>query len=151
MSDLFFVERPRLGDLLARKGLVTPEQLSDALVESRSSGELLGRVLIWRGLIFEDELARSLAEQLDLPYVNLHVLGFDAGLARMIPADEGRRAAVIPVGMIGGRIRIVFADPSDESARAVVERYVSAPYELAVGELSDIDRAWRSLEQHTAR
>ena len=146
-GGLFFVERPRLGDLLARKGLITSEQLADALIESRSAGELLGRVLIRRGLIFEDELARSLAEQLDLPYVNLHVLGVDTGVARMVPSAEGRRAAAIPVGIVGGRVRVAFADPSDETARAIVDRYLTAPYELAVGELSDIDRAWRSIGQ----
>lgn len=150
-SDHFFVERPRLGDLLTRKGFVTAEQLTDALVESRSAGELLGRVLIRRGLIFEDELARSLAEQMDLPYVNLHVLGVDAGVARMVPPPDGRRAAAIPVGMVGGRVRVAFADPSDDTARAIVERHVTGPYELAVGELSDIDRAWRSIEQEMAR
>ena len=147
MKDPFFLERPRLGDLLMRKGLITQEQLTEALVESRSSGELLGRILIRRGHIFGDELARSLAEQLNLPYVNLHSLGVDSSVARMIPAGEGRRAAVIPVGMVGGRIRVALADPSDETALALVERYISAPYELAVGELSDIDRAWRAIEK----
>ena len=142
-----FVERPRLGDLLTRKGLLKPEQLMDALVESRFTGELLGRVLIRQRIIFEDELARTLAEQLDLPYVNLHVLGVDAGVARLIPPAEGRRAAAIPVGMIGGRVRVAFADPSDETAQSIVEHYVPAPYELAVGELSDIDRAWRIIAQ----
>ena len=147
----FFSERPRLGDLLVRKGFIKPEQLTQALVEARSSGELLGRVLIRQRVIFEDELARSLAEQLDLPYVNLGVLGVDAGVARMLPPAEGRRAAAIPVGMIGGRVRVAFADPTDETAQAIVEHYVTAPYELAVGELSDIDRAWRTIEQYAAK
>ena len=143
-----YVPRPRLGDLLSRKGLITAEDLKDALVESQATGELLGRVLIRRGIIFEDELARSLAEQLHLPYVNLHVVGVDAGVARMIPPEDGRRAAAIPVSMIGGRVRVAFADPSDETARAIVEHYLQAPYEAAVGELSDIDRAWRAIGQY---
>ncbi|HLX18823.1 MAG TPA: hypothetical protein VKR23_01615 [Gaiellaceae bacterium] len=144
-----YFPRPRLGDLLARKGLIKPEELEDALTESQTSGELLGRVLIRRGTIFEDELARTLAEQLHLPYVNLHVVGVDAGVARMIPPEEGRRAAAIPVSMIGGRVRVAFADPSDETAREIVEHFLQAPYEAAVGELSDIDRAWRVIGQYS--
>ncbi len=150
-GDAFTAERPRLGDLLVRKGLIKQNELIDALVESRSTGELLGRVLIRRRVIFEDELARALAEQLALPYVNLHVLGVDAGVARMIPPAEGRRAAAIPVGMVGGRVRVAFADPSDEAAHAIVEQYVTAPFELVVGELSDIDSAWRTIEQYLGR
>src|SRR5438270_13933388 len=120
----FFSERPRLGDLLVRKGFIKPEQLTQALVEARSSGELLGRVLIRERMIFEDELSRSLAEQLALPYVNLGVLGLDAGAARMLPPAEGRRAGASPGGMIGGRVRCAFADPWDGTATATFWHYV---------------------------
>ena len=150
MIEPFFLGRPRLGDLLVRKGLLTEAQLGDALVESRSSGELLGRTLIRRGCIFGDELARTLAEQLNLPYIDLEVLGFDRSVARMIPAGEGRRAGAIPVSAVGGRIRVAVADPSDENARAVVERYVPPPFEFAVCDLLAIDQAWRSIEHPVA-
>ena len=141
----FFLDRPRLGDLLLRKGLITPENLSDALVESRASEELLGRVLIRLGYVFEDELARTLAEQLKLPYVNLQVLGVDRLVARMLPAAAGRRAAAIPVALLGDRVRVAFADPCDPTAHAIVQQYIPL-IELAVGELSDIESAWRRVE-----
>jgi len=142
----FFLDRPRLGDLLLRKGLITADQLAAALVESRERGELLGRVLIELGYVFEDELARVLAEQLKLPYVNLEVVGVDRQVARLLPPTEGRRAAAIPVASIGDRIRVAFADPGDDTAQAIVRRYIPL-IELAVGELSDIESAWRRLEQ----
>jgi hypothetical protein len=145
----FFNERPRLGDLLLAKGLVTQDQLADALTDSRATGELLGRVLIQRGAVFEDELARTLAEQLDLPYVNIRVTGFDRGVARMMPVEEGLRVAAIPIGFRGGRLRVAFADPSDKTAQEVVERH-TGPFEVAVADFSDIDIAWRSVGHVTA-
>ncbi len=45
-SETFFLERPRLGDLLLKKGLITQEQLEAALTESRGTGGLLGRLVI---------------------------------------------------------------------------------------------------------
>ena len=63
------VTRPRLGDLLLSKGMITDLQLKEALDESFAAGDLLGRVLLRRRWLFEDELARTLAEQLHLPYV----------------------------------------------------------------------------------
>jgi hypothetical protein len=141
----FFLERPRLGDLLLKKGLITQEQLGAALKESRETGDLLGRVMIRRQFIFEDELARTLADQLELPYVNLRVAGFDRAAAAMIPSSEGMRIAAVPIGVLGGRIRVAFADPSDETAKAVARQFVG-DFSLAVSELSEIELAWRSLD-----
>ena len=144
-AETFFLERPRLGDLLLKKGLITQEQLDAALSESRKTGDLLGRVMIRRQFIFEDELARTLADQLALPYVNLRVAGFDRAAAAMIPSGEGMRIAAVPIGVFGGRIRVAFADPSDETAQAVARKFVG-DFSLAVSELSEIELAWRSLD-----
>jgi len=144
-QQTFFIERPRLGDLLLKKGLITQEQLGAALSESRETGDLLGRVMIRRQFIFEDELARTLADQLALPYVNLRVAGFDRSAAAMIPSGEGMRIAAVPIGVFGGRIRVAFADPSDETAQAVARKFVG-DFSLAVSELSEIELAWRSVD-----
>ena len=149
-NESSFSERPRLGDLLTRKGLITPTQLESALAESRSSGELLGRALIRRGYVFEGDLARTLAEQMSLPYVDVEVLGIDPLAAQMLPIEEGRRAAAIPVAVVRGRIRVVFADPSDETALSIVGRYIPAGYEITVGELSAIESAWHRIERRRA-
>jgi len=145
MQQTYFLERPRLGDLLLKKGLITQEQLEAALTESRETGDLLGRVMIRRQFIFEDELARTLADQLALPYVNLRVAGFDRAAAAMLPSSEGMRIAAVPIGILGGRVRVAFADPSDETAQAVARKFVG-DFSLAVSELSEIELAWRSLD-----
>jgi hypothetical protein len=141
----YFLDRPRLGDMLLKRGLITQEQLEHALAESRASGDLLGRVMIRRRFIFEDELARTVANQLDLPYVNLRVAGFDRSVALMLPSREGMRMAALPIGVLGGRIRVAFADPSDEAAKAFTRQYVG-DFTLAVADLSDIELGWRSLD-----
>ena len=65
----------------------------------------------------------------------------------MLPIEEGRRAAAIPVAVVGGRIRVVFADPSDETSQSIVERYIPSGFEVAVGELSAIESAWQRFER----
>ena len=144
-APAFFLERPRLGDLLQKKGLISQEQLEAALAESRATGDLLGRVMIRRQFLFEDELARTLADQLELPYVNLRVAGYDRAAAALVPSSEGMRIAAVPIGILGGRVRVAFADPSDETAKAVVRQFVG-DFSLAVAELSEIELAWRSLD-----
>jgi hypothetical protein len=141
--------RPRLGDLLLAKGMITDSQLKEALAESVNSGELLGRVLLRHQWIFEDELARTLAEQLGLPYVNLRHAGFDTALGRMVPFEIGMRFAAIPVCFHGDRIRVAFADPSDEHAQQAMTTHI-ASFDPAVAELSDIEAALRTAHRATA-
>jgi type II secretion system (T2SS) protein E len=146
---LFPFAPPRLGDMLVRKGLITEEQLNQALVESRTSGERLGEVLLNRKWIFEDELARTLAGQLNLPYVNLTSTGVDRRVAGMLPAAIGQRFAVIPIGVRAGSIRVAFADPTDDEALQAVGTYL-AEMDPVVADLSDIRSAWRNIEGRAA-
>jgi Type II secretion system (T2SS), protein E, N-terminal domain len=135
--------RPRLGDLLLAKGMITDSQLEEALAESFAAGDLLGRVLLRHQWIFEDELARTLAEQLGIPYVNLRHAGLDNAVARLVPFEFGMRFAAVPVCFRGDRVRVAFADPSDEPAQQAMKARVGA-FDCAVAELSDIESALRT-------
>ena len=138
--------RPRLGDLLRAKGMITDSQLEEALDESFAAGDLLGRVLLRHQWIFEDELARTLAEQLGLPYVNLRNAGLDNAVARLVPFETGMRFAAVPVCFHGDRVRVAFADPSDDDALQAIKAHVAA-FDSAVAELSDIETALRTAHR----
>jgi hypothetical protein len=139
--------RPRLGDLLLAKGLITDSQLKEALAESYAAGDLVGRVLLRHQWIFEDELARTLAEQLGIPYVNLRHAGLDNAVARLVPFEIGMHFAAVPVCFRGDRVRVAFADPTDELAQQAMKAHVAA-FDCAVAELSDIESALRTVN-HT--
>jgi hypothetical protein len=134
----------RLGDLMVSKGFITVDQLSDALVESRERGELVGRVLLRRRWVFEDELARALAEQWKLPYVRLSSVGVDRQVMQLLPADVGARFAAVPVRFVDEGVQVAFADPSDPEALAAVRQYLPS-IKLAVAEFSDIRMLWQRL------
>jgi hypothetical protein len=136
---------PRLGDLLVAKGFITPEQLAYAVVEARKQGELLGRLLLRYEWIFESELARTLAEQWGLPYLNLQSIGVDRKLVELLPSDIGARAAAIPVRRMSGGTQVAFADPTDPAALEAVRDYIPS-FVPAVAELSDIKNAWRLID-----
>jgi hypothetical protein len=134
----------RLGDLLVSKGFITVEQLSAALVESKEKGELVGRVLLRRGLVFEDELARTLAEQWQLSYVRLSSVGVDRQVMRLLPREVGLRFAAVPVRFAEQSVLVAFADPSDPEALAEVRGYLPS-IKLAVAEFSDIRMLWQAV------
>lgn len=147
VDDLAAVGRPRLGELLVRRRFITDEQLTVALTEARETGELLGVVLLEKQLIFEDELARTLSEQLAVPYISVMRVGVDHGAVALMPADEGHRVAAIPLRFAGAEVQVAFADPTDREALAVVRRFVDRT-QVVVSELSDIRTAWRQTRRY---
>jgi len=144
------VTRPRLGEVLRYKGLITDEQLDAGLKESRRTGELLGLVLLRTSVIFEDELARTLSEQLNIPYVSIGSVGVDTGAAKVLPQDVGLQFAAIPVRFKGSAVQVAFADPTDATAIDGVRAYVPQ-MRLAVAELSAIRTAWRDVESRVGK
>ena len=64
-------EKVRLGEILLQQGLLTAEQLQQALDEQRKSGRKLGRVFVEKGFVSEDQISTALARQLQVPFVNL--------------------------------------------------------------------------------
>jgi hypothetical protein len=143
-------EAPRLGELLVRKGFITGEQLAWALGEARATNELLGIVLLREQMIFEDELARTLSQQLSIPYIGIMQIGVNPHVARLLPADVGEAAAAIPVRASEHSVQVVFADPTDPQAYAAVREHL--PHiDVAVAELSDIRLAWRTIAQAALR
>lgn len=66
-------ERKRLGDLLVEAGLITEEQLQEALRE-KAPGQKLGDALLQRGYITEQQLIEVLEFQLGIPHVSLSAI-----------------------------------------------------------------------------
>ena len=92
-------QKPRLqlGALLVEKGLITEAQLSEALVERRLNGGFLGETLVRLGFVFEDELARTLAEQAGVPFVNLEANPVDRYAAGTLSRALGESLLALPV------------------------------------------------------
>ena len=63
--------RRKIGDCLVRAGLISDTDLQAALAEHRRTGQRLGAVLVRLDLVDERQIARMLALQLGLAYLNL--------------------------------------------------------------------------------
>ncbi len=137
---------PLLGEILKRRGLIDDEQLEAALVRAHETGRLLGVVLIESGVLFEEDLARTLAAQLELPFISIPRLGVDRESVRLLPPAVGREMAAIPVRPKGDGVLVAFADPTNPSAVAAVRRYLPR-LEIGIGELSHILAAWQTVER----
>ncbi len=102
-----------LGSLLVETGLITNDQLAEALATQASTGRPIGRVLIDQGLISESDLVRSLAKQVGLEFVDLTERAIDATVASLIPEGLARRYQALPISWDEDVLVVAMADPSN--------------------------------------
>lgn len=102
-----------LGSLLVETGLITKDQLAEALDIQASTGRPIGRVLIDQGLISESDLVRSLAKQVGLEFVDLSERAIDATVASLIPEGLARRYQALPISWDDDVLVVAMADPSN--------------------------------------
>ncbi|TDM09481.1 MAG: hypothetical protein C4K60_09515 [Ideonella sp. MAG2] len=90
-------ERVRLGDLLIQEGLLTAEQLTQALEEQRRTGRKLGRMIVDNGLVTEEQVSQALAKQLRMPFLDVSGRTLRPELVKLLPEVQARRlrAAVL--------------------------------------------------------
>ena len=81
--------RPLLGTILAERGLIDPERLAEALAEAQATNQRVGEVLLRRGWIYEQELARALAHQYELEYVDLETACLNPRDAALLDPEVG--------------------------------------------------------------
>ncbi|MHB8761394.1 MAG: GspE/PulE family protein [Coriobacteriia bacterium] len=105
--------RDRLGELLLRAGVITEVELAEALAYQQAHGGKIGQILVRDLIVDEDSIARTLAEQKDLEFINLSLFPIDREAASLIPARLARRSSVIPVGFRDGALLLAMVDPLD--------------------------------------
>ena len=103
----------RIGELLLRERLITPEQLKKAIDEQKKSGGRLGFNLAKLGYITEKDLTSFLSRQYGIPTIDLSVQEVDHEIVKLIPEDVAQKYQVIPVTRTGSTLVVAMADPSN--------------------------------------
>ena len=117
LDHTFFENEPRshLGALLLRKGLLTNEELDRAL-EEKQQGELLGEALVRLRICFEDDIARVLAEQANVEFVDIGITSVDLRAVTLLQWTQAQELRAIPIRLHpDDTVSVAVADPTDES------------------------------------
>ena len=106
-------QRQRLGDILLKWGVVTPSAIDEALEHARNEALRIGEALIALGLADEEDVAKALATQYDMEYIDLDRNVVVPTELHLIPDDIIRRHLVLPLGRENERLKVVVTDPLD--------------------------------------
>ena len=105
--------RGRLGELLVAEGMISPDQLQEALREHRRSKERLGHVLARRGLVTEEQLVELLSKEHGLPAVVIEQHAITPDVLALVPAHIARKYEVLPLSRVDHGLTLAMADPTN--------------------------------------
>lgn len=103
----------RLGELLLRENLITPEQLEKAISEQKKNGGRLGYNLTKLGYLTEKDLTLFLSKQYGIPTIDLKQQEVDSEVVKLIPEDVARKYQILPVSRTGATLVVAMTDPSN--------------------------------------
>lgn len=106
----------RLGQLLIEAGVISKEQLTEALDDQMRSGERLGAILIKKGFISEMDLVVALAKQMRLPIVNPLKINIPDEIQNLILQETAEKYLAVPFGLVGNVLHVATSDPTNRLA-----------------------------------
>jgi type II secretory ATPase GspE/PulE/Tfp pilus assembly ATPase PilB-like protein len=115
-SDLNYIleqtgKRKKLVDILLEEGLVNEEKLEQARLSCKKDNIPLGKSLVKLHFLTEEQLARTISVQYDLPFVSLATMQVDPGFARFINASFAQKQQIVPISKIGSTLTLAMAHP----------------------------------------
>lgn len=135
------IMKKRLGDLLVENGIISQEQLEEALVEQRKTKRKLGDLLITQGYITEQQLIEVLEFQLGIPHVSLFKYQIDPAITQIIPESMAKRYQVLPFMKEGSKLMVAMADPLDYFAIEDLRMSTGFRIEPAISSRDELTRA----------
>ena len=102
-----------LGDTLLNAGLVTRQQLDEALAVQNTTGQKLGQTLVSLGYITDTALLQTLCADAGIPFLSESELTPQPDAVALIPLELARTHAVVPLKLESRHLVIAMSDPFD--------------------------------------
>ena len=104
----------RTGEVLIEMGVLTQEQLDEAISEQRISHLRIGDIALAKGWLTKDDLMEALGRRLGVKYLDLTTIRIDAIAADLISQKDARRYSAVPVAFVDEHtVLVAMADPAN--------------------------------------
>jgi len=137
----------QVGQVLQEKGLVTEEQILQALAEQKKSGhrKLLGEMIVEMGFCTEDQVIEALAEAYDMPYVKLTGKFVDPKVIGSLPREFIEKQCVLPLFKVDNVLSVAIHEPANVFLVEEITRLANGPVQMVATTAADIKSV---LQQH---
>ena len=128
-----------LTDVLVDLGYASREAVDAAVDSARGAGRPPERLLLERGTITQDQLARAIAERYGLDHLDLTVYSVDMAAANLLAAPAAKRYEAVPVRHLDARTLLVaMADPANVLAVDDIAMLTQLDVRVAVASSEDV-------------
>jgi len=104
--------KKRLGEMLVDEGIITDEQLQEAMHEQKIKGGRLEKILISQGYVTQDVIMAFVGTQLGIPHVNLAEIGdIPTEVIFSVPESIATNHILIPIAQKDKKLTVAMADP----------------------------------------
>ncbi len=130
-----------LGELLRGLGLVSQEQLQQALAQHRAEAKQLGAILIEKGVLTETTLLDVFSKHLGVPKLTPSHRLIDKTLLQGFSEGFLQKNVVLPAFKQDGVLTLIMADPCNESLLGELEKVFGCPIQPAVATAAEIQNS----------
>jgi len=103
----------RLGDLLVKEKVITPEQLEQATKYQKENHLRLASALVKLGFLSDEDVTNFLSRQYGVPAINLSYFEIDPAVVKLIPFETAKRYQILPLSRVGASLTIAMVDPTN--------------------------------------
>ena len=137
----------RLGEILVSRGLITEDELYAALELQERTGSRLGELLYSERLVREDDLALALADQLQVPLLELEGVEPDPAALAIIPESLQRGSRMMPLAVDEHTLHVAITDPLDDDTYAALREHTDLNLRAYLVSRSELDELLRRVHQ----
>lgn len=137
----------RLGELLVKEKLLTPEQLEHALNYQKNTGSPLGQIVISLGYVKRIDLYRLLAKQMNVDYAGEFLSTFikkmDKQIAMQFHPDDLNRLLFFPLYFQGDELIVLAANLHDDNVDQLIKKVIDKKnFTINKKLVSELDITW---------
>ncbi len=141
--------KKRLGDLLLSSGFIEEAQLTEALRLQKDTGKRLGRIVVERGWVSDQDLLSVLGEQLNVPYIRLRSRIYDPEAVKLLDKEIAKRLKVLPLFRVRGVLFLATANPQAIPVLDEVEERVGVSVRPILAGREDILQAINEADSNS--
>ena len=149
--------RRKIGELLIRSGIITAEQLDEALATQKRTHQKLGNILVGQGWATESQVSIAYSHQVEVPFVEIDQMGIVEELVARIPRDLAVKHQFLPlvsdeedIERGDPRIRVALADPWNIAAIDIVQQHTRSRVKPVLAEAEALRRTIENIYMRTS-
>ncbi len=152
MSGSVEAKAVRVGDVLVERGLVSSQQIEEAILVQQEGGkrQLLGEILVELGYVTQEQLTSALADAQDIPFARLTSRMVDRNVFGVLSTEFIEQSQVVPMFKVDGTLTVAVSDLTNFFLVDEVAQQAGCPVQIVAALAEDIQKIIEDVSQDEA-